>query len=85
VTPHEARQLIYLLLGARDLGLVRAGAGEAPVAHKIGWLNTARHDVAIVFGRRGPVVVSIFAYGPIDSTVPAFGASVTRAALAAAR
>jgi beta-lactamase class A len=81
VTAHESRQLLYLMLGAQDPGLVSPAAAGLPVAHKIGWLDAARHDVAIVFGRRGAHVVSVFALGPIDGTVAAFGAGVTRAAL----
>lgn len=73
------------MLHAQDEGLVRAGAGGLPVAHKIGWLDETRNDVAIVFTPGGPVVVSIFTYGTIDTTVTNFGADATRAALRAAR
>jgi hypothetical protein len=85
VSPHEARELLFLMLGAETPGLV-SPATRWPVAHKIGWLEDARHDVAVVFGPRGPVVVSIFTSGAIDDAgVAALGERVTRAALRAAR
>ncbi len=85
VDRHEARELLYLMLHAQDEGLVRAGAGGLPVAHKIGWLDETRNDVAIVFTSGGPVAISIFTYGTIDTTVTNFGAAATRAVLRAAR
>jgi beta-lactamase class A len=85
VTRGEARQLLYLLLGARTPGLVPAGAGGLPVAHKIGWLEHVRHDVAIVFAPAGPVVVVVLTAGVIDGTVEELGRAVTRAALRAVR
>jgi hypothetical protein len=39
VSPHEARELLYLMVHAQDAGLVPAGAHGLPVAHKIGWLD----------------------------------------------
>jgi len=81
VTRHEARELLYLMLHAADPGLVSPGAAGRPVAHKIGWLETSRDDVAIVFTRHGPVVVAVYAQGSIDATVYEFGRSVARAAL----
>jgi hypothetical protein len=82
VSRHESRELLYLMLHAADPGLVRAGAGGRPVAHKIGWLLTSRDDVAVIFTHRGPVVVTVYAQGPIDSTVYAFGRAAASAALA---
>jgi Beta-lactamase enzyme family len=81
VTRHEARELLYLLLHAADPGLVSPGAGGRPVAHKIGWLETSRDDVAVVFTRHGPVVVTVYAQGPIDASVYEFGRAAARAAL----
>jgi len=69
------------MLHAADAGLVRPGAGGRPVAHKIGWLETSCDDVAVVFTHRGPVVVTVYAQGSIDSTVSAFGRAAARAAL----
>jgi hypothetical protein len=85
VARHEAREPLYLLLHAADPGLVRPGAGGRPVAHKIGWLETSRDDVAVVFTRHGPVVIAVYAQGPIDTTVSAFGRAAARAALAPRR
>lgn len=82
VSRHEARELLYLTLHAADPGLVGPGAGGRPVAHKIGWLETSRDDVAIIFTHRGPVVVTVYAEGPIDGTVYAFGRAAAAAALA---
>ncbi|MDX6551579.1 MAG: hypothetical protein QOH74_67 [Gaiellales bacterium] len=82
---HEARQLLYLMLHAQDAGLVRAGAGRLPVAHKIGWLEATNNDVAIIFTYRGPVVVTIYTSGPQDGTAQAFGAAATGAVLASLR
>ena len=81
MTRHEARELLYLMLHAADPGLVRPGAAGRPVAHKIGWLETSRDDVAVVFTRHGPVVVTVYAQGSIDATVYAFGRAAARAAL----
>ncbi|HEY7259368.1 MAG TPA: serine hydrolase [Gaiellales bacterium] len=82
VTRHEARELLYLLLHAADPGLVTPGAGGRPVAHKTGWLETSRDDVAVVFTRRGPIVVTVYAQGTIDTTVYELGRAVARVALA---
>ncbi len=69
------------MLHAADPGLVSPGAPGRAVAHKIGWLETSRDDVAVVFTRHGPVVVTVYAQGPIDATVYAFGRAAARAAL----
>jgi beta-lactamase class A len=82
VSRHEARELLYLMLHAADPGLVAPGAPGRSVAHKIGWLETSRDDVAVVFTRRGPVVITVYAQGAIDATVYEFGRAVARAALA---
>jgi beta-lactamase class A len=85
ITPHEARELLYLMVQAQDDGLVRAGAGGLPVAHKIGWLDDTDNDVAIVFTHRGPVVISIYTVGTEDGSAERFGERATEAVLAAAR
>jgi hypothetical protein len=82
VSRHEVRELLYLLLHAADPGLVRPGVGRRPAAHKIAWLETSQDDVAVVFTRHGPVVVTVYAQGRIDATVYAFGRAVARAAVA---
>jgi len=82
VDPHEARQLLYLMVHAQDAGLVRDGAGSLPVAHKVGWLQDTNNDVAIIYTFRGPVVVAILTHGAQDGTAQAFGLAATGAVLA---
>jgi beta-lactamase class A len=85
ISPHEARELLYLMVHAENPGLVPAGAGGLPVAHKIGWLDDTDNDVAIVFTYRGPVVIAIYSVGSQDGTAQVFGVAATGAILAAAR
>jgi hypothetical protein len=73
------------MVHAEDPGLVPAGAGGLPVAHKIGWLDDTDNDVAIVFTYRGPVVIAIYSVGSQDGTAQVFGVAATGAILAAAR
>jgi beta-lactamase class A len=72
ISPHEARQLLYLMVHAQDPGLVPAGAHGLPVAHKIGWLDDADNDVAVVFTYHGPLVVAIYSNGIEDASVETF-------------
>ncbi len=83
VSPHEARELLYLMVHAEDPGLVPAGAHGLPVAHKIGWLDDTDNDVAIVFTYHGPVVIAIYTVGSQDGTAQAFGVAATGAILTA--
>ena len=78
---HEARELLYLMLHAKDPGLVPAAAGGLPVAHKIGWLTAANNDVAIVFSYRGPVVIAIYTNGTEDGTGQLYALDVVKTAL----
>jgi beta-lactamase class A len=73
ISPHEARELLYLMVHAEDPGLVPAGAHGLPVAHKIGWLDDADNDVAVVFSYHGPLVVAIYSNGIEDASVETFG------------
>jgi beta-lactamase class A len=73
VSPHEARELLYLMVHAQDPGLVPAGAHGLPVAHKIGWLDDADNDVAVVFTYHGPLVVAIYSNGVEDASIETFG------------
>lgn len=68
LSQHEARVAIGLLLDSGpagdNAGLFRPWLPPGlPVAQKHGWLSTARHTAAIVYGRRGPVVVVLLTYG----------------------
>ena len=83
VSPHEARELLYLMVHAQDPGLVPAGAHGLPVAHKIGWLDDADNDVAVVFTYHGPLVVAIYSNGIEDASVETFGESAVSDLLAA--
>jgi beta-lactamase class A len=80
VSEHDARELLYLMLHADDPGLVKAGVPGLPVAHKIGWLDDSRDDVAIVFGPAGPTVVTVYCFGDIDDSAYRFGADVAQVA-----
>jgi beta-lactamase class A len=67
LTPHEARVALALLLSSEprgeNLGLFRPSLPTAiPAAQKHGWISSARHSAAIVYGPRGPVVVVVLTY-----------------------
>jgi beta-lactamase class A len=81
VDQHEARELLYLMVHAEDPGLVPAGAGRLPVAHKIGWLDDTDNDVAIVFSHHGPFVIAIYTNGVEDGTAQTFGTAAVGAVL----
>ncbi|HEY0388454.1 MAG TPA: serine hydrolase [Gaiellales bacterium] len=83
VDAHEARELLYLMVHAQDAGLVPAGSGRWPVAHKIGWLDDADDDVAIVFAPRGPFVIAIYTNGVEDGTAQVFGSAAVGAVIRA--
>jgi len=63
VTPAEARYLLYLLVHAQDGGkLDRFLPRDAVVAHKAGWISTARHDNGLVFWSGGAFVASVMTW-----------------------
>jgi hypothetical protein len=67
LSEHEARLAIALLLDSEpagdNAGLFRAWLPPGtPAAQKHGWISAARHSAAIVYGRRGPVVVVLLTY-----------------------
>jgi beta-lactamase class A len=67
LTRHQARVGLRLLLDAEPVRdarglLVDAVPAGTPVAHKPGWLTTARHDAGLVYGPSGPVVVVVLAW-----------------------
>jgi hypothetical protein len=69
LTRHEARVAVGLLLSSDprgdNLGLLRPAFGRAvPMAQKQGWTTYLRHTAAIVYGRRGPVIVVVLTYRP---------------------
>ena len=67
LTEHEARVGLALLLDSQptgdNIGLFRPWLGPSmPVAQKQGWISSARHTAAIVYGPKGPVVVVLTTY-----------------------
>ena len=63
---HEARVGLALLLDSQpsgdNIGLFRPWLASLPAAQKHGWISSARHTAAIVYGPRGPVVVVLTTY-----------------------
>ena len=68
LTVDEARLAIGLLLSSEragdNAGLLRPALPALPIAQKHGWISFARLTTAVVYGPRGPVVVTILAYRP---------------------
>jgi beta-lactamase class A len=67
LTEHEARVGLALLLDsepvADNVGLFRPWVGPSvPMAQKHGWISSARHTAAIVYGPKGPIVVVLTTY-----------------------
>jgi ABC-type polar amino acid transport system ATPase subunit len=63
-------------------GLEEITEGELRIGGTV--MNTVdprKRDVAVVFTRHGPVVVTVYASGDIDAAVYAFGRAATEAAL----
>jgi len=62
----QAQAGLRILLSAQraseNLGLLRPWLGATPVAEKNGWLSDTLTTAAIVYGRRGPVIVVVEAY-----------------------
>ncbi len=64
-SPAEARYLLYLLVHVTDRGkLDRFLHGSTTVAHKAGWISTARHDNGLVFWPGGVFVATVMTYSP---------------------
>jgi beta-lactamase class A len=67
LTAHEARVALALLLSSEprgdNLGLFRPSLPRTtPAAQKHGWISSARHSAAIVYGPRAPVIVVVLTY-----------------------
>jgi beta-lactamase class A len=64
-TPSDARYLLYLVTHSADHGkLDRFVRGHgATVAHKAGWITSARHDAGLVYWKGGVFAVSVMTYG----------------------
>jgi beta-lactamase class A len=84
VTPAEARYLLYLLVHVVDGGkLDRFLPAAATVAHKAGWIDTARHDNGVVYWGGGGFVVAVMTYnaGGAGATSDVLAGKVARVAL----
>ncbi len=67
LSQHEARIGIALLLDSEpsgeNIGLFRPWLPRRmPAAQKHGWISSARHSAAVIYGPRGPIVVSLLTY-----------------------
>ncbi len=62
----QAQAGVRILLSAQPVsenrGLLRPWLGTTPVAEKNGWISDTLVTAAIVYGRRGPVIVVVEAY-----------------------
>lgn len=89
-TAADARYLLYVLAHVRDPGKIDREVGRLPgviVAHKAGWLGTARHDAGLVFWRGGVLVVAVLTYRSrgVGSASDALAGRVTSAVLRRSR
>ncbi len=83
-SPSEARYLLYLLAHVVDHGkLDRFLPRNAVVAHKAGWITTARHDNGLVYWPGGAFVATVMAWSPggVGSSADLLAGRVARAAL----
>jgi Beta-lactamase enzyme family len=66
LTGAEARLALGLLLSsewnADNAGLLRGALPRMPIAQKHGWISSARHTTALVYGPGGPVAVTVLTY-----------------------
>jgi beta-lactamase class A len=84
VTPAEARYLLYLLVHVSDTGkLDRYLPAAATVAHKAGWIDTARHDNGLVYWGGGAFVAAVMTYnaGGAGTSSDVLAGNVARLAL----
>jgi beta-lactamase family protein len=85
-TPADGRYLLYLLAHVHDPGKIDRQVGHVPgvvVAHKAGWVDSARHDAGLVFWRGGVFVVSVMTYrsGGAGVTSDVLAGRIAKAAL----
>jgi hypothetical protein len=67
VTSADARYLLWLLDDVRDtpkLDRVVGRLGGVAVLHKAGWIDSARHDVGLVFWHGGVFVAAVMTWSP---------------------
>jgi len=83
-TPAAARYLLFELTHVDEPGRITRFLGSRMrVAHKAGWISTARHDNGIVFTRRGAILVTVMTWNPAGVGVASdvLAGRVTRTAL----
>ncbi len=84
ITPAEARHLLFLLTHTQDRG-TKLGAltRGATVAHKAGWISTARHDAGIVYWKGGAFVAAVMTWnaGGVGAASDQLAARIARTAL----
>lgn len=87
VSEAEARYLLWLLLHTSDHGKLDLGTGSLPVAHKAGWIDTARHDNGVVYWDGGAVAIAVLTFSPSGpgGTADRLAGDVARTALARVR
>ena len=70
----QAQAAVRILLSAQPVsenrGLLRPWLGTTPVAEKNGWISDTLVTAAIVYGRRGPVIVVVEAYRAVGASEP---------------
>jgi beta-lactamase class A len=84
-TPAEARYLLYLLAHVGDRGKLGRFVGrDVTVAHKAGWISTARHDNGLLYWPGGAAVVAVMTWSPAGTGTAAdvLAGRVAQAALA---
>ena len=86
-TAADARYLLWLLAHVTDapkLDRVRRGNPGVVVAHKAGWVNSARHDAGLVFWRGGVFVAGVMTWDSrgVGTSADVLAGRVATAALA---
>ena len=80
-TPSDARYLLYLLSRVPDRGKLGRYLGSRPVvlAHKAGWISSARHDAGLVYYPEGVFVSAVMTWngGDYDADVLAGRVAIT--------
>jgi beta-lactamase class A len=83
--PEEARYLLYLLVHVADHGKIdRFLPRSTTVAHKAGWIDTARHDNGLVYWAGGGFVAAVMTYsgGGAGASADILAGRVAKTALA---
>lgn len=84
ITPAEARHLLFTLTHTREHGVKLADQiPGATVAHKAGWISTARHDAGIVYWKGGAFVVAAMTWNAagVGTASDLFAARIARTGL----